>query len=174
MVPIKVPMGGVAYLDKDTQVFDLWESVGGRVAKREHATSDKPGMSTKGLADCFAVAVMGSRGAILAHVSAYLGASDPDENHKKELKAMKDSFALLWNTHRGQLQPPTVVIIPGPWTNAGNMQRLYAQIFPQLAAIPEKVFPCEKMPNPRGERHGTVVVMVGPSNELFVEDVKKF
>ena len=134
---------------------------------------DRRGMYTGGLTACFTVTVLGSGGVIMAHVSAYLGHGNLSAAHTAELKAMKDSFAYLWNTHRAALTPHTVAITPGEFTNATQMNALIARIFPQIASEQAYTFPCAKTPYPRTEAHGTVVAMAGPSKELFVEDVKK-
>lgn len=170
---VTVPMGGLAWVSSTTNDYTLVKSVGGYSATNGQVFPDRRGMFTGGMTACFSVAVVGSGGAILAHVSAYLGHGNLNTAQKAELKAMKDGFALLWNAHKSQLTPHTVAIIPGEFTNTTQMNALFNHIFPQVASTPAHVWPCEKTPNPRTESHGTAVVMAAPSKEIFVEDVKK-
>ena len=173
LASITVPMGGIAWISSTTGDYQLLNSVGGYTMTSGKTFPDRCGMYTGGLTACFTVTVLGSGGAIMAHVSAYLGHGGLSTAHKAELKAMKDSFAYLWSAHRAALTPHTVAITPGEYTSTTQMNALIAQIFPQIAHDPAYTFPCEKTPNPRKVAHGTVVAMAGPSKELFVEDVKK-
>ena len=173
MASVTVPMGGIAWISGTSGDYQLLTSVGGYHMTSGQTFPDRRGMYTGGLTACFTVTVLGSGGAIMAHVSAYLGHAGLSATHRAELKAMKDSFAYLCSTHRAALTPHTVAITPGEFTNTAQMNALIAQIFPQIANDQAYTFPCAKLPNPRKAAHGTVVAMAAPSKELFVEDVKK-
>ncbi len=179
MVDVDVPMGGMAFVDKSTGAYTRITSVGGASSKT--GTVSRIGASTRGLTACFAVAVIGSGGAILAHVSAYLG-HDPrtlTTAQKAELDTMTRAFATLFRDHKSALTPCTVAVIDGENTTPAQRNFLMGKIFAPL--YDPKVAPkthqlplaCQQTPYPRTAAHGTVAVLLTPGNQLYVEDRKK-
>jgi hypothetical protein len=125
------------------------------------------------------VAVIGSGGAILAHVSAYLGHAQLTPAQRAELDAMTRGFATLFNRHKAALTPCTIAVIDGENTNSAERQALLRRIFaplfeprfvPSTRNLP---LACERTPYPRTAAHGTVTVLLAPDNQLYVEDRKK-
>lgn len=170
---ITVPMCGLGWISSKTGEYTVITCVDGHKAINGAAFPGRIGMFTKGMSACFSVIVVGSGGAIMAHIPAYLGHPSPPTPHKAELKAMKAGFAQIWNAHRAELAIHTVAIIPGEFTNEGQMKALFGHIFPQVAATRAQVWPCKKTPNPRTGSHGAALVMAAPSKEIYVEDIKK-
>lgn len=185
---VRVPMGGMAFLSKTGQCTTI-TSVGGYRAinstaaphpvvvttKTGSETINEYGILTSGMTSCFTVIVAGKSGAILAHVTAYLGHATLTPTQTAERKAMKDGFKALWDAHRNELTPSTVAIIAGPSTNLSQMTALIAHIFPQIASAagPNNTWQCDTLPANRTPSHGTAQVMVWPTKEIFVEDKRR-
>ncbi|KAK3901747.1 hypothetical protein C8A05DRAFT_34579 [Staphylotrichum tortipilum] len=167
-------MGALAFVDKRTGKGMMVKSVGGYQITSANTIHGRNGMFTRGLSSCFAVAVIGPGGTIFAHVSAYLGHPRLNSREQAELDAMKKGFAALYKTNKAALDPCTVAIVDGGYTDPSQRQSLMNLIFPQLHSVPHIVyFACEKTPLERHAGHGTVVVMLEPSNKLYVEDKPK-
>ena len=176
---VDVPMGGMAFVDKSSGAYTMITSVGGAASRNGTTLAGKRGASTRGLTACFAVAVIGSGGAILAHVSAYLGHAQLTPAQRAELDAMTRGFATLFNRHKAALTPCTIAVIDGENTNSAERQALLRRIFaplfeprfvPSTRNLP---LACERTPYPRTAAHGTVTVLLAPDNQLYVEDRKK-
>lgn len=164
---LDVPMGGVAWIAANGSASTLYTSVGGAKGGEGGA---KSGLFTKGMTACFTVIVGGKEGAILSHVSAYLGHATLDKNQKAELAAMNAAFTKLWTKHKFSNKSVQVVIIRGEFTNETQRKALMAQIFPQIAKNPATEFDCEHTPLERNKLHGTAFVKMGASGtEVFLE-----
>ena len=181
---VNVPMGGMVFMSSNGQYTSItsvggYRALNGTAAAYTVGTGSKAvrhyGIKTAGMTSCFTVIVAGKSGAILAHVTAYLGLATLNSTQRAELKAMKDGFKALWDAHRDALTPTTVAIIPGPSTDRTKMAALIAQIFPQIASAvgPNNTWACDPLPVNLTPSHGTAQVMVAPSKEIFVEDRRK-
>lgn len=173
LASVTVEMGAVAWLNKSTGEYSLREKDGNSNPIDGQIFEDRYGLYTEGLSSCFALAVIGPGGAILAHVPAYFGHGNLPDSQVDERKTMKKNFGALWDANQQHPAPSTVVKIMGGFTDPNNMEHLINQIFPQIASSPFMVAQCARNPIPRKERHGKVVVLAGPDhNEIFVEDEK--
>ncbi|KAH6847726.1 hypothetical protein B0I37DRAFT_354428 [Chaetomium sp. MPI-CAGE-AT-0009] len=116
---ITVPMGGLGWMSK-TGAYTLITSAGGYHTINGTSFPDRVGMFTKGMSSCFSVIIAGSGGAVIAHVSGYLGHPNLSTAHKAELKAMKDGFAQIWTATTPSL-PPTPS--PSSWASSPTKAR---------------------------------------------------
>jgi hypothetical protein len=173
MASVTVSMGEIAWLNKSTGEYSLRKSKQDSSHIDGQIFEDRYGLYTDGLSSCFALAVIGPGGAILAHVPAYFGHDNLPEEEVNEVKVMMENFCVIWGTNWKALTPSTVVKVMGEHTKKDKMEQLMNHMFDQVALAPDMVFSCDKLPKPRKERHGEVVVVTEPDgNEVFVEDKK--
>jgi hypothetical protein len=167
-------MGGVAWISHKEDKYSLVQSVGGYKRTKGETPSGRRGLLTKGLTACFAIIVIGPKGAILVHVSAYLGHAEPAQLHptyQAELKAMIDGFDHLWARRGFAADNVRCVFVPGENTDENQMAALISYMFPQIGPCRLKITTsCDKNPLWRTEAHGTAQVMTDPVQEIFVED----
>ncbi len=177
---LTAPMGVIGYYDSRERKSRLYSLSGGEVSvDKDVVDPNRPAMLAKGLATCFAVAAIGPRATLMAHVPGYLAHSHLADEEEDVRRVMRQAFRKIWDKYRDHFRPDFyVVLVPRPYTDTTRMMDVFRDIFPKLRqrARQLRICGCERHPNPIQARHGQALVMVSLDNhrvkKVFVEDIE--